>query len=316
VNVQAVIAETLQLLAASLPSRVQLERKLEAGDAAVIGDATQLHQVTMNLCTNAVQAMPAGGVLEVRLDRVDVPERRSVFHGELAPGPYVRLNVRDTGTGIDPHVLDRMFDPFFTTKGVGAGTGLGLSLIHGIVSDMRGAIDVVTALDEGTTFTIWLPVAGSTPPPKAEVADELPHGNGEVIMVVDDEPSLVALAEEMLAELGYEPVGFESSTAALNAFTEDPQRFDLVLTDEMMPDLSGTGLAREIRRARSDVPIIIMSGYVDSGVAALARSVGVSDVLRKPLKSRDIAEALACVLPVAPSGEVAAHSTSSGSSTD
>jgi len=303
VNVQAVVAETLQLLAASLPARVQLERKLDAGDAAVIGDATQLHQVLTNLCTNAVQAMPAGGVLEVALDRIDVHERRSVFHGQLPAGPYIRLCVRDTGSGIEPQVLERMFDPFFTTKGVGVGTGLGLSLVHGIVADMGGAIDVTTAIDDGTTFTIWLPVAGSAPAPKAEAPSEPPHGNGEVVMVVDDEPSLVELAEEMLAELGYEPVGFQSSTKALDAFAANPRRFDAVLTDEMMPQLSGTGLAREFRKIRPDIPVVIMSGYVDGGVAALARSVGVGDVLRKPLQSRDIAEALARALPVTPSAE-------------
>ena len=296
INVQAAIGETLDLLAPSLPGRIQLVRKLDAGDAAVIADATQLHQVVMNLCTNAVQAMPAGGLLDVRLERVDVRERRSVFHGHLIPGTYVRLTVRDTGTGIEPKVLDRIFDPFFTTKGVGAGTGLGLSLVHGIVSDVGGAIDVATKLDEGTTFTIWLPVAGTAPPPAVEVAHELPHGSGEVVMVVDDEPSLVELAEEVLAQVGYEPVGFESATAALKAFNDDPRRFDLVLTDEMMPELTGTGLALEIRRIRSDIPILIMSGYVDSVDSSVARSAGVSEVLRKPLKSRDIAEALARVL--------------------
>ena len=296
VNVQAVVAETLALLAASLPGRVQLQRKLEAGDAAVIADATQLHQVVMNLCTNAVQAMDDGGVLEVRVDRAEVRERRSVLHGEVAPGPYVRVTVSDTGSGIEPQVLERMFDPFFTTKGVGAGTGLGLSLVHGIVADLGGAIDVATAPDEGTTFTIWLPVTCSAPPPEAEPANELPQGNGEVVMVVDDERSLVELAEETLAQLGYEAVGFESSAVALETFTHDPHRFDLVLTDEMMPELNGTALAREIRRIRADIPIVVMSGYVDSGVAALARSSGVSDVLHKPLRSRDIAECLGRVL--------------------
>jgi PAS domain S-box-containing protein len=296
VNVQAVIAETLQLLAASLPARIQLEQRLDAGDAAVIADATQLHQVVMNLCTNAVQAMPAGGVLDVRLERAQASARRTLFQGELAPGPYVRLTVRDTGTGIAPKVLDRMFDPFFTTKGVGAGTGLGLSLVHGIVADLGGAIDVASVLEEGTTFTIWLPVIGTAPPPEPESAREIPHGNGEVIMVVDDESALVELAEETLAQLGYEPVGFQSSNDALQAFAKDPRRFDLVLSDEMMPELSGTALALEIHKIRGDVPIVIMSGYVDSGVAALASSVGVCEVLRKPLKSRDIAEALARVL--------------------
>jgi PAS domain S-box-containing protein len=298
VNVQAVVAETLQLLAASLPARIQLERNLDSGDAAVIADATQLHQVVMNLCTNAVQAMPAGGVLEVRLVKIQLTARQSAFQGELPPGPYARLTVRDTGTGIEPKVLDRMFDPFFTTKMVGAGTGLGLSLVHGIVVDVGGAIDVASAVDEGTTFTIWLPIAGSAPAPETEVAKRIPHGNGEIIMVVDDERTLVELAEETLAQLGYEPVGFESSKAALQALAKDPHRFDLVLSDEMMPELSGTSLAAEIRRIRSDIPIIIMSGYVDSGVAALASSVGVHEVLRKPLQTRDIAEALVRALPV------------------
>ena len=146
INVQAVIEETLELLAASLPPGVRLEKRVEAGNAAIVGDATQLHQVAMNLCTNALQAMKSGGVLGVALDRAEAAQDRRLSHGNLAPGPYVRLSVSDTGSGIAPAVLDRMFDPFFTTKGVGAGTGLGLSLVHGIVADLGGAIDVRTAV--------------------------------------------------------------------------------------------------------------------------------------------------------------------------
>ncbi|MFO1205947.1 MAG: ATP-binding protein [Burkholderiales bacterium] len=298
VNVQAVAEETLELLAASLRPDIRLVHKLDTGDAAVIGDATQLHQVLMNLCTNAVQAMPDGGELAVLLEREEVREQRALTHGELAPGPYARFTVRDTGTGIRPEVLDRMFDPFFTTKGVGQGTGLGLSLVHGIVADVGGAIDVASTPGQGTAFTVWLPLAGAAPRPASGVVEELPRGNGEVIMVVDDEPALVELAEEMLAELGYEPVGFRSSTAALESFAAAPHRFDAVMTDEMMPELTGSALALEIRKIRSDVPMIIMSGYVDASVAALARSAGVSEVLRKPLQARDIAEALAAVLPI------------------
>src|SRR5450631_2998072 len=160
INVQAVIEETLELLAASLPPGVRLEKRLEAGDAAIVGDATQLHQVAMNLCTNALQALQNGGVVEVALDRANVAQRRRLSHGDLAVAAYVRLCVSDTGGGIPPEVLERMFDPFFTTKGVGEGTGLGLSLVHGIVADLGGAIDVRTAVGQGTTFTIWLPIAG------------------------------------------------------------------------------------------------------------------------------------------------------------
>src|SRR6202040_581422 len=172
-------------------------------------DATQLHQVTMNLCTNAMQAMKQGGVLTVILAREAVGERRVLSHGTLRAGRYVRLSVSDTGSGIPPAVLERMFDPFFTTKRVGEGTGLGLALVHGIVADFGGAIDVTTQVGVGTTFTIWLPAAGKKPMLPPGPAGEVPRGNGETVMVVDDERALVALAEETLAELGYQPVGFD-----------------------------------------------------------------------------------------------------------
>jgi PAS domain S-box-containing protein len=296
VHVQSVIEETLELLAASLPQLVRLDRALEAGDAAVVGDATQLHQVVMNLCTNAAQAMEHGGVLAVAVDRIEVPEPRSLSHGTLSSRRYIRLTVSDTGPGIPPAVLERMFDPFFTTKGVGEGTGLGLSLVHAIVVDLGGAIDVATKVGEGTTFTIWLPIAGQAARPIAEITRDLPRGNGEAVMVVDDERPLVMLAEETLAELGYEPAGFDSSVAALQAFRADPLRFDLVLTDETMPDLSGTELARELRRLRPEIPIVLMSGYSGAPLTERAHAAGVNEVLRKPLVSRDIAEPLARAL--------------------
>jgi PAS domain S-box-containing protein len=296
INVHGVIEETLELLAASLPPGVSLTKRLEAGDSAIIGDATQLHQVAMNLCTNALQAMKNGGVLEVVLDRADVAQSRRLSHGNLAPGTYVRLCVSDTGSGIPPDVLDRMFDPFFTTRGAAEGTGLGLSLVHGIVADLGGAIDVRTIVGRGTTFTIWLPIAGEVTVPSAGVATELPRGHGQTVMIVDDEKPLVALAEEILAELGYEPVGFSSSPAALEAFREAPRRFDIVLTDETMPELVGTDLARQIRLLRSDLPIVLMSGYSGPQLLERARAIGIREVLRKPLQSKDIAECFGRVL--------------------
>jgi PAS domain S-box-containing protein len=295
-RVQSVVEETLELLAASLPAEVRLETRLDAADTAVVGDATQLHQVTMNLCTNAMQAMAQGGVLTVVLARETVGERRLLWHGALCAGSYVRLSVSDTGCGIPPAVLERMFDPFFTTKRVGDGTGLGLSLVNGIVADLGGAIDVVTEVDVGTTFTIWLQAAGEMPMQLAEPAGEVPRGNGQTVMIVDDERALVGLAEETLAQLGYEPVGFDSSVAALQAFRAEPKRFDLVLTDETMPDLTGTELAREIRQLRPGISIILMSGYGGSQLSERAQAAGVIDVLRKPLVRRDIAEPLARAL--------------------
>ena len=295
-HVQSVIEETLEILAASLPVDVRLERHLDAADSAAVGDATQLHQVTMNLCTNAVHAMAQGGVLTVVLDRVAMDERRLLSHGTLYAGRYVRLSISDTGSGIPPTVLEHMFDPFFTTKRVGDGTGLGLAVVHGIVADFRGAIDVATQVGVGTTFTIWLPAAGETPRLKAESEGDVPRGHGETVMIVDDERALVALAEETLAELGYEPVGFDSSVAALQAFRAEPNRFDLVLTDETMPDLTGTELAREIRQSRPEISIILMSGYSGTQLNERAQAAGIIDVLRKPLVRRDIAEPVARAL--------------------
>jgi CheY-like chemotaxis protein/two-component sensor histidine kinase len=299
VNVQSVIEETLELLQASLPAGIRIESRLEAGNAAVIGDATHLHQVAMNLFTNAIQAMQHGGVLSVVLERADRSERLSLARGTLPPGQYVRLIVSDTGTGIPPAVLERMFDPFFTTKGVGEGTGLGLSLVHGIVTDLGGAIDVNTRAGEGTSFEIWLPTAGEVRRPAAEAVQDMPRGNGETVMIVDDERALVALAEETLAELGYEPVGFDSSAAALAAFRATPERFDLILTDEAMPDLVGTELTQHLRRTRPDIPIILVSGHGGTQLARAAAIIGVNELLRKPLERRELAEAVARVLQTA-----------------
>jgi len=295
-NAQAVVNETLDLLAASLPSGIELEVRLEGGKAGILGDPTDLHQVAMNLCTNAVQAMAQGGKLGVDLTRQVLRDRKVFPRGALDPGDYVRLSISDSGAGIAPGVLDRIFDPFFTTKRVGEGTGLGLSLVHGIVNDLGGVIEVASTVGRGTRFEVWLPISGETAAVSAEPVRTLPRGHGEIVMIVDDEQALVELAEEVVARLGYEPVGFASSTAALEAFTATPQRFDAVLTDEMMPELVGTDLARLIRRVRPSLPILMMSGRAEAPLGERAAEAGIAEVLRKPLHGRDIAESLARVL--------------------
>jgi len=303
VNVQGVIVETLDLLEASLPPGIRLERHIDAGDAAVMGDATYLHQVAMNLCTNAIHAMEhRGGVLSVGLELAQLDEGLTLSRGSLVPGHYVRLTVGDTGAGIEAAVVDRIFDPFFTTKQTGEGTGLGLSVVHGIVTDLGGAIRVETALGKGTTFEIWLPVAGEIPAPAAEADRALRRGNGEIIMIVDDERPLVELAEEIVAQVGYEPVGFSASRAALDAFRAAPHRFDVVITDEAMPDLAGIELARQVREIRPAMPVILMTGYGSAELMSEATRIGVSEVLRKPLRRADLADALARVLDIRPSG--------------
>jgi CheY-like chemotaxis protein len=193
-------------------------------------------------------------------------------------------------------VLERIFDPFFTTREIGVGTGLGLSLVHGIVTDLGGGIDVDSRLGEGSTFTVYLPwqdsVSAVAPPAEAK----LQSGQGQAILLVDDEDALVRLGEEMIAELGYEPVGFTSSKAALQGVRAEPQRFSAVLSDEAMPEMTGSELALEIRKVRADMPIVLMSGYVTPALAERAHRAGVVEVLSKPLASRDIARSLANAL--------------------
>jgi len=296
VDFQSVVEEVIAMLKPSLPGGLAVSAQLDAGSVAVIGDATQLYQVAMNICTNAAQSMGETGSVELTLQRVDLRAPRSLLQGELLPGPHLRLDVADRGTGIAPEVLARMFDPFFTTKKVGEGSGLGLSVVHGIVADLGGAIDVVARVGGGTQVSIWLPVAGVSAPVIVTKPSEWPRGNGEVVMIVDDEQPLVELAEELLAELGYEPVGFSSADSALLAFEVNPARFDAVLTDETMPGLLGTELAVAVLARRAELPVILMSGNVSIGLEQRAREAKVTELLRKPLALQDLAECLSRVL--------------------
>ncbi len=295
VHVQSVVAEALDGVSATLPRDLCLHRELRAGDAAVLGDPTQVHQVVLNLCANAVQAMKGAGALTVVLDVVHTDAETPATTRLLPAGSYVRLRVEDSGSGIDAALAERIFDPFFTTKEVGVGTGLGLSLVHGIVTELGGGIDVESRVGAGSRFTVYLPWHGAAARPVA--ADEpVAPGNGETVLLVDDEEALVRLGEEQLAELGYEAVGFASSAAALEAFRAAPDRFQALLTDEAMPGMTGSELVAEVRRLRPGLPIVLMSGYVTPALAARAREAGVAEVLNKPLVARDIARGLAAAL--------------------
>jgi CheY-like chemotaxis protein len=217
-------------------------------------------------------------------------------HGTLRPGRYARLAVEDSGSGMDEATLSRIFEPFFTTKEFGRGTGLGLSLVYAIVTDLGGAIDVKSALTQGSTFAIYLPLADVALAAAAETASPLPRGNGERVLLVDDEAPVLAVTAEVLTRLGYEPVSFSNSEAALAAFEAAPGRFDVVVTDDLMPGLTGTGLARVVRRRRPDLPIVLVSGYSGPILTQHALAAGVSELLTKPLQSREIATTLARVL--------------------
>jgi len=292
VNIQAVVEEVVAMLTPTLPQGLSVKTDLRTGNAAVLGDATQLYQVVMNLCTNAVRSMDESGLLELSSRRVDVDEGRSLFQGDLRAGAYVCIQVADTGSGIAPDVKARIFDPFFTTREVGEGTGLGLSVVHGIVSDVDGAIDVADRPERGTLVSVWLPIVGDSERVLPPIASAWPRGNGEAVMIVDDEQPLVELAEELLAGLGYEPVGYDSSEAALLAFEADPQRFDAVLSDEMLPGMTGSEFAFKVRARRPELPIVLMSGNVSAALEARARAAGVQAVLHKPLALQELAECL------------------------
>ena len=294
VELGRIVAETLELVRGSLPAGIRLESELAPSPLHVVGDPTQLHQVTMNLCTNACHAMGESGVLRVKLEAVEETADRTLAHSTLHAGAYARLTVEDTGSGMDETTLARIFEPFFTTKEVGKGTGLGLSLVYGIVTDSAGASDVASTPGRGRRFAIYLPrvtgVADQAPAEDAPIA----RGNGERVLVVDDEEALVAVTSEVLKHIGYEPVACSDGTAALAAF--DSGRIDAVIADEVMPGISGTQLARALRRRRADLPFVLVSGYTGPMLTERALGAGITEILKKPVQSRDIAAALARVL--------------------
>ena len=296
VHVEKVVREALDLLCARLPEGVRVRADLRAGRAAVLGDPTQIHQLLMNLGANAIQAMASGGTLSVSLGVHSFDAARAAAIGTLAAGEHLVLTVADTGVGMAPEMLERIFDPFFTTKEVGFGTGLGLSLVHGIVMELGGAIDVASLPGVGSAFTVYLRRSGDAADSGGEEEPAMPQGDRQRVLVVDDEEPLVRLATRTLEELGYEPLGFTSSVAALEVFRADPERFDAVITDERMPGMSGSVLIREMRSLRGGIPIVLMSGFIGGGVQSRAREAGADEVVKKPLSARELATSLARVL--------------------
>ena len=288
-----IVRETLDVVRASVNDGIRIEGDVPALPAMTIGDSTQLHEVVMNLCTNAVQAMGDRGTLTVRLASVDVQEPRALSHGTLEPGAYLKLSVADTGSGMEDATLAHIFEPFFTTKEVGGGTGLGLAIVYGIVSDSRGAISVSTRPGAGSCFDIYLPRTNAPAPPDAKAAAGPPRGAGQRILLVDDEAPLLEMMSELLRRLGYEPEAHANPHDALQAFTTDPGRYDLVLTDEAMPGMPGTTLARGLRKVSADVPILIITGRAEEPLARGAAEAGVAQILLKPIEARDLAAALA-----------------------
>jgi PAS domain S-box-containing protein len=292
VIVGPVVQEACDLVRGSISRKVEVRFHLESPEAAVLGDPTRLHQLVMNLSTNAVQAMTEDGTLDITVGKEELRAPKKVRTGEIPPGEYVRISVKDSGHGISPEVIDRIFEPFFTTKPAGRGTGLGLALVHSVVAEHKGFIEVDSELGRGTTFTVWMPQIQGEFGPVATSRDELPRGNGQAVLAVDDEPEVLAALEEMLATLGYEPSGYRNAREALAAVRENPRRFEAVVSDEVMPELTGTQMSLELRRLNPTLPILIASGYGGSGFEARALAAGVNRVLKKPYRMSEIAEVL------------------------
>jgi CheY-like chemotaxis protein len=293
VDLAPLVEEAIQLLRATLPAMIDIRWHVVPGVLpAVAADAGQIHQVIMNLATNAFHAMREhGGALEIRLDAVKVSAEHARLSPELQVGPYVKLSVTDSGCGMDRATLTRIFDPFFTTKSPGEGTGLGLSVVHGIMQSHRGAITVYSEPGRGTAFHLYFPVIDTV----AEVSparDPLPLGHGERLLYVDDEDALVVLGTEMLRRLGYHVTACNNPTEALQTFRSRPRDFDAVVSDVAMPGMSGLDLASALLEIRPGVPIVICSGYFTDTDAAAARRLGIRGVLHKPYTDQDLGQAL------------------------
>ena len=299
VDIQDVVEEAIAVLP-PLPEGISLQAALDVRGVRVMGDTGQLLQVVANLCMNAVEAVDGCGWVRLRLAAVRLDEARSFLHGELGVGSYVRLDVEDSGQGVSPETIGRMFEPFFTTRLHGEGTGLGLSVVHGVVIELAGAIDVRSALGAGTLISVWLPVAPTLVATAAKLA-AAGTADPQVVAIVDDEPMLIELAEEMIVKLGYIALPFHSSEQARTAFEDARLRVDLLLTDEKMPGLSGSELIGAIRARGWDIPVIVMSGNVTTELEQRARANGVCALLHKPLSREMLAAALArCLRPPGP----------------
>jgi PAS domain S-box-containing protein len=282
-----IVADAVKLVRTTVPEKVEIETDIAPGASAILGNSTQIHQVLINLCTNAWHAMKDGaGLIRIMQRTVTLDETASAIHPALHAGPYVRLTVEDNGVGMDAATLARVFEPFFTTKGPGQGTGLGLAVVHGILQAHDGAVVVQSQLGRGTTFHLYFPAelaAPAAPVPAGPAA--MPAGAGQHILLVDDEPALAQAANLSLARMGYRVTSVCSAAEALKTFHQQPSAVDLVLTDLTMPGMNGIDLASALHEVRPELPIILASGFGGLRTAHFARGPGHRAVLQKPFST-------------------------------
>jgi len=293
VLLKLIVKETLKLIKASLPSTIEIKQSISDESIQVLADPTQIHQILMNLCTNARHAMMhAGGVLTLELSTVDIAQGDSSKPMALHSGSWVKLCVKDTGKGMGPEILERIFEPYFSTKEKGVGTGLGLAVVHGIVQSYGGMIDVYSHPGEGTMFIVFLPRMGQLVEEISRPAEPMPLGNHERILFVDDEEMLIDVEKDALENLKYQVVAVSSAHEALKIFSSTPDDFDLVITDMTMPKMTGDVLAREILKIRPDIPVILCTGFSETITREKALASGIKDFLMKPVKIQDLAESV------------------------
>ncbi len=297
IKISSIITESLKLLRSSIPYTIDIRQNIQTELDIIMADPTQIHQVIINLCTNAYHAMQEdGGILWVNLMNIEIDKKTAASNPGLNPGKYVKLSVEDTGCGIDPEIRDQVFDPYFTTKEVGKGSGMGLSVVHGIIKDHGGAISVLSEPGKGAIFDLFFPsVEDDYVDASAESLEPIPRGN-ERILLVDDEELIVQVECQMLERLGYQVTARTSSVEALETFSSQPDDYDFVISDMTMPNMTGDRLAQKLLEIRPDIPVILCTGFSEHMDDEKAKSIGVSALVMKPVVTKELAIAIRRVL--------------------
>ncbi len=295
-QIGTVVKESLKLIRSSTPANIGINQHIAEDVAPVFGNATQINQLLINLCSNATDAMiDVGGAITIDLGNHIIDEASSTANIALSPGRYVRLMVGDTGHGMDRQTLDRIYEPYFTTKAIDKGTGLGLAVVHGIVEKNNGALSVESSPGKGTVFTILLPAYEGSIEQEPETSIVLPKGH-ERILFVDDEPAVSKIMKHRLEKLGYEVHGFTDPSEALAIFSNTPDAFDLIITDMAMPQMTGEQLAAAVLKIRPGMPIMLCTGYSEKVSEEKAREIGISSFVMKPMDKTDFAVSVRKVL--------------------
>lgn len=293
VQLKHIVKEIVTVLTETIQKSITVKYDLDRDLWTISADPTQIHQILMNVCINARDAMPSGGTLSIKAANVEIDENYARMNIDAEPGNYIMVTVSDTGTGMPTEVVKRIFDPFFTTKEIGKGTGLGLATTMTIVKSHDGFINVYSELKKGTRFSIYLPSAETQTESAGKIVkDELPHGNGEMVLIVDDEENIRKVAEATLLRFGYEVITAIDGTDAIAVYSQHKDKIAVVLTDLAMPYMDGNALIRALRKLDPKIRVIAMSGLISEGQTAELKNLGVSDFLSKPYSAASLLEAL------------------------